>query len=65
MQILAILTWFLKVVNDALTVINDALIVVNHVLDIALPWVGLVGIIGYIAYSFIKNFNKYQEKKKG
>ena len=64
MQIFAVLLWFLKVVNEALNAINAATDVANHAIDMALPWLGLLGIIGYIAYSLIKNINKYQDKKK-
>jgi hypothetical protein len=64
MQIFAVLLWFLKVVNEALNVINAAVSVANHAIDMVLPWLGLLGIVGYIAYSLIKNINKYQLKKK-
>jgi len=64
MQIVAVLLWFLKVVNEALDVVNAALNLINQAIDIVLPWIGLVGIIGYIAYSLFNNIKKYQEKKK-
>ena len=64
MQIVAVLLWFLKVVNEALNAINAALGLVNHGIDILLPWLGLVGIIGYSAYSLVKNIKKYGQKKK-
>jgi len=64
MQIFSVLLWFLKVVNEALNAINTAISIANRALDMLLPWVGLLGIIGYIAYSLIKNIIKYQEKKK-
>jgi len=63
MQIVSVLLWFLKVVNEALNVINAALDLINHTIDIVLPWIGLVGIIGYIAYSLIKYINKHRQKK--
>jgi hypothetical protein len=54
---LGIITGFIKVINNTLDI-------VNNVLDFVFPWVGLVVILGYPVYFYVRSARKYNKEKK-
>lgn len=57
MDTLGTVGWIIRLINDVLDTVNNAL-------DFTFLWGGLVLILGYPFYSFIKNIKKYSKKKQ-
>jgi hypothetical protein len=50
MRIIGIIDWFFTVINNAL--------------DVALPWVGLAILIGFLIFVLARDINKFNQNKK-